>query len=191
MLKDKTVGFALTGSFCTFKAAISALEKLKNTGCKIIPIMSETAYSTDTRFGSATDFTAQIEDISQNKIIHSISSAEQIGPKKLLDLMIIAPCTGNTLAKLACGIADTSVTLGAKAHLRNNRPLLIGVSTNDGLANAAKNIGVLHNNRNYYFVPYSQDDCFGKPNSLVADFSQIILAAEAALSGIQLQPMLK
>lgn len=191
MISNKTVGFALTGSFCTFKTVIESLNVLKETGCRIIPIMSEMAFNTDTRFGSAQSFREKISAICESEIIHTISLAEPIGPKKLLDLLIIAPCTGNTLAKLANGIADTSVTLGAKAHLRNGRPILIAVSTNDGLANAAKNIGILHNNRNYYFVPYSQDDCFEKPNSLVADFSQITVAAEAALSGIQLQPMLK
>lgn len=191
MLKNKKIGFAFTGSFCTFNTAVSALAELKKQECEIIPIMSPNAYSTDTRFGTAEEFISKIESICENKIIHTIDKAEPIGPKKLLDLLIIAPCTGNTLAKLAYGITDTSVTLAAKAHLRNDRPVLIAISTNDGLANAAKNIGMLHNNRNYYFVPYCQDDCKGKPNSLVADFRQLIPSAAAALSGIQIQPILK
>ncbi len=191
MLKGKTIGFAMTGSFCTFASVIDELKELSKLGADIVPIMSEISYSTDTRFGKAEDFRNKITDISGSPIIHTIPQAEPIGPKKMLDLLIIAPCTGNTLAKLACGIADTSVTLSAKAHLRNAKPLLIAVSTNDGLANAAKNIGLLHNNKNYYFVPYRQDDYLGKPNSLVADFSQLQISAEAALSGVQLQPMLR
>ena len=191
MLENKKIGFAFTGSFCTFSTVISQLEEIKKHGCDILPIMSPNAYSTDTRFGTAKDFIEKIRNICQNDIIHTIDKAEPIGPKKLLDLLIIAQCTGNTLAKLAYGITDTSVTLAAKAHLRNDRPILIAISTNDGLSNAAKNIGMLHNNRNYYFVPYRQDDCSNKPNSLVADFSMIIPAIKYALSGIQLQPMLK
>jgi len=191
MLKNKKIGFAFTGSFCTFSTVISELENLKKQECDILPVMSMNAYSTDTRFGTCESFVNKIESICENKVIHTIAQAEPIGPRKLLDLLIIAPCTGNTLAKLAYGITDTSVTLAAKAHLRNDRPVLVAISTNDGLTNAAKNIGMLHNNRNYYFVPYCQDDFLGKPNSLVADFSQIITSAKSALSGIQLQPMLK
>lgn len=190
MLKDKKIGFAMTGSFCTFKTVFSEIEKLKKTGCEIFPIMSETSFSTDTRFGTAKDMQSRFCEISGKDIIHTIAAAEPIGPRQLLDLLIIMPCTGNTLAKLATGIADTSVTLAAKAHLRNQRPVLIAPSTNDGLANAAKNIGVLQNIKHYYFVPYRQDDFSGKPNSLVADFSMLIPAAEAALSGIQIQPVL-
>lgn len=191
MLENKKIGFAFTGSFCTFKRVIKQLSLLADEGCDIFPIMSETAYSTDTRFGKAADFQEQIKEICKKDIIHTISDAEPIGPKKMLDLLIIAPCTGNTLAKLACGITDTSVTLAAKAHLRNQRPVLTAVSTNDGLANAAKNIGMLQNYKNYYFVPYSQDDCISKERSLVADFSEIIPAAKAVFSGIQIQPILK
>ena len=141
MLENKKIGFAFTGSFCTFSTVISQLEEIKKHGCDILPIMSPNAYSTDTRFGTAKDFIEKIRNICQNDIIHTIDKAEPIGPKKLLDLLIIAPCTGNTLAKLAYGITDTSVTLAAKAHLRNDRPILIAISTNDGLSNAAKNIG--------------------------------------------------
>lgn len=190
MLNDKKIGFAMTGSFCTFNTVLTEIEKLAQTGCSIIPIMSETAFSTDTRFGTADSMNNRLKSITGNDIIHTIAAAEPIGPKKLLDLLIIMPCTGNTLAKLSTGIADTAVTLAAKAHLRNQKPILIAVSTNDGLANAAKNIGILQNSKHCYFIPYRQDDFVAKQNSLVADFSTLIPAAEAALSGIQLQPML-
>lgn len=189
-LKDKVIGFALTGSFCTFKSVIEALSTLVSTGARVIPIMSPTAYSTDTRFGDCKDINSQIEQICSHKILTTIKDTEPIGPKKLLDLLIIAPCTGNTLAKLATGIADTSVTMAAKAHLRNQRPVLIAVSTNDALSNAAKNIGNLMNYKNIYFVPAGQDDSLGKPTSVVADMNQIIPSAEAALDSRQLQPVI-
>ena len=189
-LKGKTVGFAMTGSFCTFARVIKEAEKLAATDAEIYPIMSETAYSTDTRFGQAADFSARLQMICGNPVIKSVKDAEPIGPKSFLDLLIIAPCTGNTLAKLANGIADSSVTMAAKAHLRGGKPVLIAVSTNDGLGNAAKNIGFLLNSKNIYLVPFGQDDCEKKPNSLVADMTKIIPAAEAALEGKQLQPIL-
>ena len=187
------LGFAMCGSFCTFSKAISQISALKNEGAEIIPIMSEMAYSTDTRFGTAEKFRKEICDIcgiTEDEIINSIVKAEPIGPKKMLDLLIIEPCTGNTLAKLANGIADSSVTLAAKAHLRNDRPILIAVSSNDGLAAAARNIGTLQNRKNFYFVPYSQDDCLSKPTSLVAEFNKTVLAAKLALQNKQLQPIL-
>ena len=180
----KTIGFAMTGSFCTFRQVIP------QTGANVIPVMSEMAYSTDTRFGTAADFRAELEKITGNPIVKSVKEAEPFGPKEILDLFIIAPCTGNTLAKLAHGIADGPVTLGAKAHLRNQRPLLIAVSTNDGLGNAAKNIGMLLNYKYTYFVPFRQDDCIKKPNSLVADMTQLTTAAKAAFDAKQLQPIL-
>lgn len=189
-LAGKRVGFAMTGSFCTFSRVIKELENLSSCGADIIPIMSEISYSTDTRFGSAEDFRTRLEMISGNSIIKSVKEAEPIGPKGLLDLLIIAPCTGNSLAKIANGITDTSVTMAAKAHLRNGRPVLIAPSTNDGLGNAAKNIGLLLNSKCIYFVPFGQDDAINKPNSLVADMSKILPAAEAALMGEQLQPIL-
>ncbi len=189
-LKGKTVGFAMTGSFCTFSRVMNELSKLSETGADIVPIMSETAYSTDTRFGRAEDFRNKMEELCKNKIIKTVKEAEPIGPKSYLDLLIIAPCTGNTLAKLANGITDTGVTMAAKAHLRNAKPVLIAVSTNDGLANAAKNIGMLLNYKGIYFVPFGQDDSIKKPNSLVADMSKIIPAAESALDFKQLQPIL-
>lgn len=187
------VGYAMCGSFCTFSRAIEQLAALKAEGAEILPIMSEIAYKTDTRFGKAEDFRRRICDIcgiDEDKIINSIVKAEPIGPKKLLDLLIIEPCTGNTLAKLANGIADSSVTLAAKAHLRNDRPILIAVSSNDGLAAAAKNIGALQNRKNYFFVPYAQDDCLKKPTSLVADFSKTVISAKMALQGKQIQPII-
>lgn len=167
------IGFALTGSFCTFSKAIAAVRNLVDNGYEVFPIMSETAYNTDTRFGRAEYFQSQLKEITGNEIIHSIEKAEPIGPKKLFDILCIVPCTGNTLAKLANGIADTSVTMAAKSHLRNSRPVIIGVSTNDALGGAAKNIGALMNYKNYYFVPFGMDDCENKTKSMVCDFEQI------------------
>jgi len=189
-LKGKTVGFAMTGSFCTFARVIKEAEKLAALDANIFPIMSETAYSTDTRFGNAADIAARLQMICGNPVIKSVKEAEPIGPKSYLDLLIIAPCTGNTLAKLANGIADSSVTMATKAHLRGGKPVLVAVSTNDGLGNAAKNIGSLLDAKHIYFVPFGQDDCVKKPNSLVADMTKIIPAAEMALEGKQLQPIL-
>lgn len=189
-LAEKTVGFALTGSFCTFSKVLKELENVAATGAKIIPIMSEIAYSTDTRFGTAEEFRNRMETICKNPIIKTVKEAEPIGPKGYLDVLVIAPCTGNTLAKLASGIADTSVTMAAKAHLRNQKPVVIAPSTNDGLGNAAKNIGVLLNNKNLYFVPFGQDDHVKKPNSLVADMTKILPSIELALDGEQFQPIL-
>ena len=189
-LKNKKIGFAMCGSFCTFSKAIVAVKQLKDAGADVIPIMSETAYSTDTRFGKADEFKNRLKDITSNDVIASIRDAEPIGPKLCLDLLVILPCTGNTLAKLANGIADSSVTLAAKAHLRNGRPILIGVSTNDGLGNAAQNIGKLLNRKHIYFIPFRQDDHIHKPNSLVADFSKLLDAASMAMKNRQLQPIL-
>lgn len=185
-----TVGFALCGSFCTFEKAIEQIENLKNKGLNIVPIMSYNAFSTDTRFGKASEHIERIENICGKKIISTIKDAEPIGPQKNLDILIIEPCTGNTIAKLANGITDTPVTLAAKAHLRNERPLLIAVSTNDALSVAASNIGRLLNNKNVYFVPMRQDDCIKKPRSVVADFSKTYDAAVSAINGEQLQPVL-
>ena len=167
------MGFALCGSFCTFKKVIPQMKKLVDEGYKVIPIMSDTAYNTDTRFGKAMDFNKEIEEICKTEIVHTITGAEPIGPKELLDALVIAPCTGNTLGKLANGISDTSVTLATKAHLRNQRPVIIAVSTNDALGAGAKNIGLLMNSKNIYFVPMEQDDYINKPNSIVADFKYI------------------
>ena len=189
-LLEKTIGFALTGSFCTYRKVIPEIQKLKATGANVIPIMSEISSSTDTRFGKASDFINEIEEITENKVITTIKDAEPIGPKKILDLLIVAPCTGNSISKIANGIADTSVTLAVKAHLRNLRPVVIAVSTNDGLSGNAKNIGLLMNRRNIYFVPFGQDDYKGKENSLVAKMDLIVPAIENALEYKQIQPLL-
>jgi len=189
-MTDKTIGFAMCGSFCTFKSVIPQIKELTDFGYSIIPIMSNIAYTTDTRFGKASDFISEIQSLCNRKIIHTITEAEPIGPKKLLDAMIIAPCTGNTIAKLANGITDTSVTMAAKAHLRNQRPLIIAPSTNDGLGINAKNIGILHAINNIYFVPYRQDDPQKKACSLVADMSKISDTLTAAFSNTQIQPVL-
>lgn len=186
---NKVVGFAMCGSFCTFKEVIPQIEMLKKLNYDIVPIMSEIAYETDTRFGKAEDFRSRIETICKHEILHTIPQVEPVGPKKLLDVLVIAPCTGNTAAKLANGITDTSVTMAAKSHLRNGRPVVIAVSTNDGLACAAKNIGVLLNYRNIWLVPFRQDDPEKKPRSLAADFTLIPAAVEASLKGEQLQPI--
>mgnify|MGYP002625628609 CR=1 FL=1 len=185
------IGFAMCGSFCTFSKAISQIEKLMSLGYNVIPIMSENAFSTDTRFGSAAEFVNKIESITGNKIISSICEAEPIGPKKMCDLIVIAPCTGNTLAKLSAGITDTSVTMAVKSHLRICRPVLVCVSTNDALGASAQNIGRLLNTKYFYFVPMSQDDCVNKPKSLSGDFNMIIKCADEALNGKQVQPIFK
>lgn len=184
------IGFAMTGSFCTFKAVMPQMQRLVEAGYHVLPIMSENVYSTDTRFGRAADWVAQAEEISGEAVIHTIAQAEPIGPKKLLDLLIIAPCTGNTLGKLAAGIYDTAPTLAVKSHRRNDGPVLIAVSTNDALAASGSGIGALMNRKGVYFVPFEQDDFRAKPTSCVADFSKILPAAEAALQGRQLQPVI-
>ncbi|MBE6801732.1 MAG: dipicolinate synthase subunit B [Ruminococcaceae bacterium] len=186
----KTIGFAVCGSFCTFKTVFEEVKRLRKLDYNIIPIMSENSYTFDTRFGDAAYWRSYFKEITGNEVIHTIPKAEPIGPKKLLDALVIAPCTGNTLAKLAWGITDTCVTLAAKAHLRNNRPLIIAPSTNDALANAAKNIGALLNYKNIYFVPYGQDSYSGKPNSMVANFSLIPDTLDCAFKGNQLQPLI-
>lgn len=190
-MSNATVGFALCGSFCTFKKVIPQMKKLVDEGYKVIPIMSDTAYNTDTRFGKSMDFNKEIEEICKTEIVHTITGAEPIGPKELLDALVIAPCTGNTLGKLANGISDTSVTLATKAHLRNQRPVIIAVSTNDALGTSAKNIGLLMNSKNIYFVPMEQDDYINKPNSIVADFKYIPdTLREVLATHIQPQPIL-
>lgn len=184
------VGFAFCGSFCTFDKAMNALEQVKTVFGDVTPIVSERGASLDTRFGNAHDFLCEMERICDKRVIKTIQAAEPIGPKKLLDILVIAPCTGNTLAKLAAGISDSSVTMAAKSHLRNGKPLVIAVSTNDGLSASSRNIGELLCRKNIYFVPFRQDDPIGKPNSLIADFSLICDTLNAALEGRQLQPLL-
>ena len=184
-----TIGFAFCGSFCTFSKVFPVLETLSKEH-KVIPIFSATSASVDSRFGKAADFVAFAERICNRKVIGSVSDAEPIGPKKLLDALVIAPCTGNTLAKLAHGIADGPVTMAAKSHLRNGRPVIVAVSTNDALGAAAENIGRLLARKHYYFVPFRQDDPLNKPTSMVADFTRIPDTVAAALDGRQIQPVL-
>ena len=180
----------MCGSFCTHAQAMTALERVKARFARVVPIVSECTAATDTRFGAAHDLMREMERICDCRVITTVKDAEPIGPKKLLDLLIIAPCTGNTLGKLAGGVTDTSVTMAAKAHLRNDRPVLIAPSTNDGLAGSAVNLGALMGRKNLYFVPFRQDVPEKKPTSLVADFSLVAEAAEWALEGRQFQPVL-
>ena len=189
-MQDAVIGFALCGSFCTHAKAMQALEQVRARWHHIVPIVSECTAATDTRFGNAHDLMREMERICDHRVLSTIQATEPIGPKKMLDLLIIAPCTGNTLGKLAAGITDSSVTMAAKAHLRNGRPVLIAPSTNDGLSTSAASIGELLTRKNVFFVPFGQDDPVNKPTSLVADFSQVTDAAQAALNGIQLQPIL-
>ena len=189
-MEELRVGFAFCGSFCTYDMAMTALEEVKRRYSDVTPIISEKSAATDTRFGAAHDFMKEMQRICDKRPIDSIKAAEPIGPKKLLDVMVICPCTGNTLAKLATGDTDSSVTMAAKAHLRNGRPLIIAVSTNDGLSGSAKNIGTLLDKKNVYFVPFRQDDPAKKPTSLVADFTKIPETIEAARKGEQIQPLL-
>ena len=184
-----TIGFALCGSFCTYAAVFPVMEDLAKQH-QLIPIFSFAAGSIDSRFGSASEHLARAEAICGCEPLISIPQVEPIGPKKLLDILVIAPCTGNTLAKLAHSIADTPVTMAAKSHLRNGRPVVLAVSTNDALSGAAENIGKLLGRKHYYFVPFGQDDPVNKPTSMVADFTQIGATVDAALEGRQLQPIL-
>ena len=177
------IGYCLTGSFCTFSKSIAALEGLVEAGHEVTPIMSENAYNTDTRFGTAKDFRETLINITKRDVIHTISMAEPIGPKRLFDVLCVVPCTGNTLAKLASGITDTTVTMAVKSHLRNSRPVIIGVSTNDALGAAAKNIGTLMNYKDYYFIPFTMDDCINKPKSMVCDFTKTLATVEGAFLG--------
>ena len=189
-MEQRKVGFAFCGSFCTYDRAMRALEQVKARFGDVTPIVSETSAATDTRFGPAHEFMREMERICDKRVIDTMVKAEPIGPKKLLDVLVICPCTGNTLAKLASGITDSTVTLAAKAHLRNGRPLVLCPATNDALAASAKNIGALLDKKNVYFVPFRQDDPRGKPTSVVADFSLVPDAIAAALEGRQLQPLL-
>lgn len=184
-----TLGFAMCGSFCTFSPVLAQLARLREAYPEIVPIMSTASYETDTRFGTAESFRAQLAGICGRQILHTLTDVEPLGPKKPLDLLIVAPCTGNTLAKLAAGIADTPVTLAVKAHLRNERPVVIAVSSNDALCANAANIGALLNRKHYYFVPFRQDAPHAKPRSMVADFTKLRETVDAALQGEQLQPI--
>lgn len=189
-LKDKKIGFILTGSFCTFNKTIEQMENIKKQEADIVPIMSYNSYEFDTKFGKANEFISKIENITGKNIIHTIQDAEPIGPKHLTDIMLIAPCSGNTIAKLANGITDSPALMAAKSHMRNNNPLVIAISTNDGLSGSAENIGKLLNRNNYYFVPFRQDNPITKPRSLVFDPNLIVKTLELALDGEQIQPIL-
>lgn len=182
------LGLALCGSYCTYEKLFRQLEALSEK-YELVPIMSETAASTDSRFGKSEDFAARLELICGRKPVSTIADAEPLGPAESLDALVIAPCTGNTLARLANGITDSAVTMAAKAHLRNSKPVIIAFSTNDALSGSAKNIGELLNRKNYYFVPFAQDDPMKKPFSAASDFSLIAETVEYALAGIQLQPL--
>lgn len=189
-MEHPVIGFAMCGSFCTFDLVLKQLETLKECYPDIIPILSEVSRKTDNRFGSADAFAARMEEICGRPVLSTLTAVEPIGPKELLDALVIAPCTGNTIAKLAYGIADSPVTLAAKAHLRNNAPVIIGISTNDGLGGNAANIGRLLARKHFYFVPFGQDDPVHKPCSLVADFSRLGDTLSMALEGRQIQPLL-
>ena len=189
-IKDKRIGFVLTGSFCTFKHTIPQIKKIVEEGGIVIPIMSRNAYNMDTKFGTSQEFIKEIEEITNKEIIHTIQGAEPIGPKGLTDILIIAPATGNTIGKLANGITDDVGTMATKSHLRNNNPVVIAISTNDGLAGSAENIGKLLNRNNYFFVPFRQDNPITKPRSLVFDPKYIIPTLEKALEKEQVQPIL-
>ena len=184
------IGFAMCGSFCNFTFAFEELEKLIRNGEELVPIMSYNVFSTDTRFGKAKDFIERAEKLCGRKVVHTIEDAEPLGPKIKLDCLCICPCTGNTLAKLSNGICDTPVTLAAKAHLRNERPLVIALASNDSLLGNAENFGRMLARRNVYFVPLCQDDAEKKPRSLVCDFSLLSSTIEKAKNGSQLQPIL-
>ena len=183
------IGFALCGSFCTFSRVFAAMEQLSQDH-SLLPIFSHTAYTVDSRFGTAREHIQRAAEICGKAPLHSLVQVEPIGPKKLLDVLVIAPCTGNTLAKLAHGISDGPVTMAAKSHLRNGRPVVLAVSTNDALSGSAENIGKLLNRKHIYFVPFGQDDPENKPNSMVADFGKISDTVLSAVQGQQLQPIL-
>lgn len=189
-MEQVRVGFAFCGSFCTYDQVMPALERAKARYGDVTPIISEKSAETDSRFGPAHEFIREMERICDKRVIDTIPKAEPIGPKKLLDVLVIAPCTGSTLSRLANGMSDTSVTMAAKAMWRNGRPVVVAVSTNDGLAGSAKNIAALMDKKHVFFVPYRQDDPMGKPTSLVADFTKINDTVDAALQGRQLQPLL-
>lgn len=190
MAAKKVLGLALCGSYCTYEKLFAAAERLAEE-YDIVPIMSDTAAETDSRFGMAVEHMKRLMALSGKRVVCTVEEAEPLGPKVPMDALLIAPCTGNTLAKLAHGITDSAVTMAAKAHLRNGKPLIIAFSTNDGLSGSAENIGRLLNRKNYYFVPFAQDDPVGKPCSLQADFRLLSETVAAALTGTQIQPLLR
>lgn len=189
-LEGVKIGFAMCGSFCTFSKAKEQAEYLVSSGAEVFPIMSFNASALDTRFGKAADHIRHLEETTGHTVIKTICAAEPIGPNRMFDVLVVCPCTGNTLAKLACGITDTPVTMAVKSHIRNSRPVVIALATNDALAASAKNIGILLNRREYYFVPFGQDDCAKKPRSETADFAELSDTVLNALDGIQFQPLI-
>ena len=189
-LKDKRIGFAVTGSFCTFDAALECANDILKEGAALTGIISQAVDTSDTRFMTAEHFKKSLSALTGKPLIRSIVEAEPIGPQKLFDMLLVLPATGNTLAKMAAGITDTTVTMAIKSHLRNNRPVVLAISTNDALGNNAKNIGLLLNMKNVYFVPFGQDDAINKPKSMVFIKEQVVAALEEALDGNQLQPLL-
>ncbi len=189
-LKGIKAGFAITGSFCTFGKIMPEVKRLMEEGAEVFPIMSETAFSLDTKFGKAAHWKEMLKEMTGKDIIASVKEAEPIGPASFIDVLVIAPCTGNTLGKIANGITDSSVTMAAKAHLRNGKPVVIGVSSNDGLSANAKNLGLLLNTKNIYFVPFGQDDPIKKPSSVLFQPERLVDTVSSALKGNQLQPVL-
>ena len=189
-VKNKKIGFVLTGSFCTFSKTIPQMKKLKKLGAELLPIMSFNSYELDTKFGKAEEFIKEIENICEKNIIHTIQGAEPIGPSHLTDIMIVAPASGNTMSKLACDIIDTPATMAVKSHLRNNLPVVIAPSTNNGLGANMTSIATLINRRNYYFVPFKQDNPLTKPRSIVFNPEYILKTIEFALDGEQIEPIL-
>ncbi|MDD3173973.1 MAG: dipicolinate synthase subunit B [Herbinix sp.] len=189
-VQGKNVGIALTGSFCTFEKVFPQIERLVSNNANVYTIFSERSQNTDTRFGNADSFIQKAKEITGNQPITTFTEAEKLGPNSMLDIIIVAPCTGNTLAKMANAITDSTVLMSVKGTLRNNKPVVIAVSTNDALSNNLKNIGILINTKNFYFIPFGQDNFKGKPNSMVAHFDLMIPTIEEALEGRQLQPVL-
>lgn len=189
-LKDKNVGIGITGSFCTFDKIMTQIVKITEEGANVFTVFSDNASTMDTRFGNAEDFLQMVHQITGNKPITTLVDAEPIGPNKMFDVFLIAPCTGNTVAKLNNAISDTPVLMAAKSHLRNGRPVVISISTNDALSNNFKNIASLMNVKNVFFVPFGQDNYQQKPNSMIADLDKIVPALEMALEGKQLQPII-
>ena len=188
--QDRKIGFALTGAYSTFELIIPYIKKLVENGAKVVPIMSFNSYNIDTRYGKSKDFIEKIEEITNNKIINTFVEAEPLGQKKIIDILVIAPCTGNTVSKLANGITDTPVLLAAKSNLRNDNNIVLGICTNDGLSSNAENIGKLLNRKHYYFIPFKQDNPITKPRSLTFDLTYLIPTIEYALNNEQIQPIL-
>ncbi len=189
-MHNKKIAVAICASFCNFERVFNEFKKLKENGVSLSFIMSGNAANTDTRFGTSGHWKKAFSELSDNELITTIASAEPIGPKKMFDILVVCPCTGNTLAKLSNGITDTPVTMAVKSQLRGGRPVVLAIATNDGLSASAQNIGKLLNTKNYYFVPFSQDDPYQKPSSLICDFNRLTDTIEVALAGKQVKPII-